>query len=168
MTDATVEQQGESKRRREHPEVPQAADSGGSSSSSESSTDAEMGLGGPTQRIQGQKQQSVKDVTPLHRVPSDDGPAIDGTGPSCDPISNSDHSNHGTVPSTSDHDARATNFPFPFPLLLFPLPFSLPFSLPFFPLPFPFPFTFPSFLVAVSGLYSLTQSPHPKPFSFSG
>ena len=41
MTDATVEQQGESKRRREHPEVPQAADS---SSSSESSTDTEMGL----------------------------------------------------------------------------------------------------------------------------
>ena len=36
MTDATVKQQGESKRRREHPEVPQAADS---SSSSESSTD---------------------------------------------------------------------------------------------------------------------------------
>ena len=42
MTDATVEQQGESKRLREHPEVPQAADS--SSSSSESSTDTEMGL----------------------------------------------------------------------------------------------------------------------------
>ena len=41
MTDATVEQQGESKRRREHPEVPQAADSSGSSS--ESSTDT-MGL----------------------------------------------------------------------------------------------------------------------------
>ena len=47
MTDTTVEQQGESKRRREHPEVPQAADSsgsGGSSISSESSTDTEMGL----------------------------------------------------------------------------------------------------------------------------
>ena len=43
VTDATVEQQGESKRRREHPEVPQAADSSGSSSS-ESSTDTEMGL----------------------------------------------------------------------------------------------------------------------------
>ena len=43
MTDATVEQQGESKRRREHPEVPPAADSS-SSSSSESSTDTEMGL----------------------------------------------------------------------------------------------------------------------------
>ena len=43
MTDATVEQQGESNRRREHPEVPQAADSS-SSSSSESSTDTEMGL----------------------------------------------------------------------------------------------------------------------------
>ena len=42
MTDATVEQQGETKRRREHPEVPQAADS--SSSSSESSTDTEMDL----------------------------------------------------------------------------------------------------------------------------
>ena len=42
MTDATVEQQGESKRRREHPEAPLAADS--SSSSSESSTDTEMGL----------------------------------------------------------------------------------------------------------------------------
>ena len=41
MTDATAKQQGESKRRREHPEVPQAADS---SSSSESSTDTEMGL----------------------------------------------------------------------------------------------------------------------------
>ena len=40
MTDATVEQQGESKRRREHPEVPQVTDS----SSSESSTDTEMGL----------------------------------------------------------------------------------------------------------------------------
>ena len=43
MTDETVEQQGESKRRREHPEVPQAADSSGSSSS-ERSTDTEMGL----------------------------------------------------------------------------------------------------------------------------
>ena len=43
MTDATVEQQGESKRRREHPEAPQAADSS-RSSSSESSTDTEMGL----------------------------------------------------------------------------------------------------------------------------
>ena len=42
MTDATVEQQGESKRRREHPEVPQAVDS--SSSSSESPTVTEMGL----------------------------------------------------------------------------------------------------------------------------
>ena len=41
MTAATVEQQGESKRRREQPEAPQAADS---SSSSESSTDTEMGL----------------------------------------------------------------------------------------------------------------------------
>ena len=41
MTDATVQQQGESKRRREHLEVPQAADS---SNSSESSTDTEMGL----------------------------------------------------------------------------------------------------------------------------
>ena len=47
MTDATVEQQGEPKRRREHPEMPQAADSsssGSSSSSSESSTDTDMGL----------------------------------------------------------------------------------------------------------------------------
>ena len=45
MTDATVEQQEDSKRRRGHPEVPQAADSSGSSSSSsESSTDTEMGL----------------------------------------------------------------------------------------------------------------------------
>ena len=45
MTDATVEQQGESKRRRKHPDVPQAADSSSSSSSSsESSTDTEMGL----------------------------------------------------------------------------------------------------------------------------
>ena len=45
MTAATVEQQGESKRRREHPEAPQAADSSSSgSSSSESSTDTEMGL----------------------------------------------------------------------------------------------------------------------------
>ena len=45
MTDATVEQQGEPKRRREHPEVPQAADSSSSSSSgSESSPDTEMGL----------------------------------------------------------------------------------------------------------------------------
>ena len=43
MTDETVEQQGESKRRREHPEVPHAANSR-SSSSSESSTDTEMGL----------------------------------------------------------------------------------------------------------------------------
>ena len=42
MTDATVEQQGVSKKRREHPEVPQAAD-GSSSSSSESSPDTEMG-----------------------------------------------------------------------------------------------------------------------------
>ena len=42
-TDSTVEQQGESKRRREHPEVPQAADSS-CSSSSESSTDTERGL----------------------------------------------------------------------------------------------------------------------------
>ena len=45
MTAATVQQQGESKRRREHPEVPQAADSSSSSSSSsESSIDTEMGL----------------------------------------------------------------------------------------------------------------------------
>ena len=43
MTDETVDQQGESKRRREHAEAPQAADSS-SSSSSESSTDTEMGL----------------------------------------------------------------------------------------------------------------------------
>ena len=43
MTDATVEQQGDSKRRREHPEVPRAADSR-CSSSSESSTDTEMGF----------------------------------------------------------------------------------------------------------------------------
>ena len=43
MTDATVEQQGESTRRREHPEAPQAAESS-SSSSSESSTDTEMSL----------------------------------------------------------------------------------------------------------------------------
>ena len=44
MTDATVEHQKESMRRREHPEVPQAADSSSSSSSSsESSTDTEMG-----------------------------------------------------------------------------------------------------------------------------
>ena len=42
MTDATVEQQGEPKRRRGHPEVHRAMDS--SSSSSESSTDTEMGL----------------------------------------------------------------------------------------------------------------------------
>ena len=45
ITDATVEQQGEPNRRREHLEVPQAADSSSSSSSnSESSTDTEMGL----------------------------------------------------------------------------------------------------------------------------
>ena len=48
MTDATIEQQGEPKMRREHLEVPQAADSSSrsssSSSSSESSTDTEMGL----------------------------------------------------------------------------------------------------------------------------
>ena len=45
MTDATIEQQGEPQRRREHLEVPQAADSrSSSSSSSESSTDNEMGL----------------------------------------------------------------------------------------------------------------------------
>ena len=42
MTNPTVEQLGESKRCREHPEVPQAADS--SSSSSESSTDTERSL----------------------------------------------------------------------------------------------------------------------------
>ena len=42
MTDETVEQQGEPKRRREHPEVQQDADS--RSSSSESSTDTKMGL----------------------------------------------------------------------------------------------------------------------------
>ena len=46
LQNGAVEQQGESKRRREHPEVPQAADSSSSSSSSnESSTDTEMGLG---------------------------------------------------------------------------------------------------------------------------
>ena len=48
MTDTTIEQQGEPKRRREHLEVHQAADSSSnsssSSSSSESSTDTEMGL----------------------------------------------------------------------------------------------------------------------------
>ena len=44
MTDATVEQHGESKRRREHPELPQAVDSSSSSSSSsEGSTDTVMG-----------------------------------------------------------------------------------------------------------------------------
>ena len=43
MTDATVEQQGESKRRREHPGVPQAADSSVSGGSS-GSTDTETGL----------------------------------------------------------------------------------------------------------------------------
>ena len=43
MTDASFEQQGKSKRGREHPEVPQAADSSSSGSSSESSTDTEMG-----------------------------------------------------------------------------------------------------------------------------
>ena len=44
-TDATIEQQGEPKRRREHLEVPLATDSSSSSSSSsESSTDTEMGL----------------------------------------------------------------------------------------------------------------------------
>ena len=42
MTDETFEQQGESRRRREHPGVPQAADSSGSTS--ENSTDTEMGL----------------------------------------------------------------------------------------------------------------------------
>ena len=46
MTDATVEQQGESKRRGEHPEVPQAAESSSSSSRSSSETSAvtEVGL----------------------------------------------------------------------------------------------------------------------------
>ena len=47
MTDAIVEQQGEPKRRREHPEKPQVTDSSSSSSSSsssEGSTDTEMGL----------------------------------------------------------------------------------------------------------------------------
>ena len=44
MPVATVEQQGESKRRTEHPEVPQAEESSSSSSSSEGSTDTEMGL----------------------------------------------------------------------------------------------------------------------------
>ena len=47
MTDANVEQQGESKRRREHPEVPQASNSSSSSSSSSlssSSTDTELDL----------------------------------------------------------------------------------------------------------------------------
>ena len=43
MTGATMEQQGEPKRRRDHLEVPQAADSS-SSSGRESSTDTEMGL----------------------------------------------------------------------------------------------------------------------------
>ena len=44
MTDATVEQQGASKRRGEHPEVPQAAESSSSSSGSETSADTEMGF----------------------------------------------------------------------------------------------------------------------------
>ena len=44
MPDATVEQQGESKRRNKHPEAPQAADSSSSSSSGENSTDTEMSL----------------------------------------------------------------------------------------------------------------------------
>ena len=43
MTDESVEQQGELKRRREHPEAPQAADSS-SSSTCESSTAKEMGF----------------------------------------------------------------------------------------------------------------------------
>ena len=87
--------------------------------------------------------------TIVHRVPSDDAPAIEGTGPSCDPISNSDHSNHGTVLSTSDHDARATNFPFlsrccSFPCLSLLLSPCLSFSCLFlFPFPFPFSLLFP-------------------------
>ena len=50
MTNANVEQQGESRRRREHPEVPQAVENSNnstensSSSSNSSSTDTEMGL----------------------------------------------------------------------------------------------------------------------------
>ena len=44
MTDATVEQQGEGKRRREHQEAPHVADISTSSTSSESSTDTEVGL----------------------------------------------------------------------------------------------------------------------------
>ena len=46
MTDESVEQLAESKRRKEHPEVPQAANSSSSSSStsSGSSTDTGMGL----------------------------------------------------------------------------------------------------------------------------
>ena len=44
MTDEIVEQQGGSKRRSEHPEVPHAARSRSTSSSSESSSDTEMGL----------------------------------------------------------------------------------------------------------------------------
>ena len=39
------------------------------------------------QRIQGQQQQTVKDASPLHRVPSDDAPAIEGIGPSYGHIS---------------------------------------------------------------------------------
>ena len=44
ITDATVEQQRESKRRREHPEASRVADSSSSSSNVESSTDTEMEL----------------------------------------------------------------------------------------------------------------------------
>ena len=64
------------------------------------------------QRIQGQRQQTVKDVLPLHQVPSGGVPAIEGIGPSCGRISNSDHNNHGRVQSTSAHVARSNNFPF--------------------------------------------------------
>ena len=93
-----------------------------------------------THRIQGQKQ-VCEGCDTMDQAPSDDAPAIEGMGPSCDPISNNDHSNHGTAPFTSDHGARATIFPFP--LLLFACLFSPPFSLPSSPLPFPCSFTFP-------------------------
>ena len=84
------------------------------------------------QRIQGERQQAVNDMLPLHQVASGDVPAIEGIGPSDGPISNSDHNNLGTVLA----------FLSSFLLAFLPLTFAYSLHLYFISLLFPVPCPF--------------------------
>ena len=64
------------------------------------------------QKIQGQRPQNVTGSTPLHQVPSGVVLTIEGIEPSCDPISNSVHSNHERAQSISAHVAHSTSLHF--------------------------------------------------------